>query len=148
MNEATHAAGGVLPEEIAEHFRKRYQRILVRGDKECPPPSPTAPRGKRGRVAKTKSRNLLERLRDFETETLRFMTDPFAPFTNNRGENDIRMTKVQQKISGCFRSFAGAQVSCRVRSYLSTCAKHGLPPTHALNILFSGGLPDFITDLL
>lgn len=72
------------------------------------------------------------------------MTDKLVPFTNNQGENDLRMTKVQQKISGCFRSFQGAQIFCRVRSYLSTCRKHGLCATEALKILFSGHLPDFI----
>ena len=75
------------------------------------------------------------------------MTDKSVPFTNNQSENDIRMTKVQQKISGCFRSFEGAQIFCRVRSYLSTCAKHNLSPTEALQILFSGHLPDFIAKL-
>ena len=90
---------------------------------------------------------MLERLREFETETLRFMTNKIVPFTNNQGENDIRMTKVQQKISGCFRSIEGAQIFCRVRSYLSTCRKHGLDPTKALDTLFSGRLPDFIAKL-
>jgi transposase len=146
INEATTETGGTLAEKISERFRQRYRRILARGDKECPPPLPQP--GKRGRIAKTKSRNLLERLRDFEAETLCFMTDPLAPFSNNRGENDIRMTKVQQKISGCFRSFEGAEIFCRIRSYLSTCAKQGFSPTDALTILFSGGLPEFITDLL
>ena len=75
------------------------------------------------------------------------MTDKLVPFTNNQGENDIRMTKVQQKISGCFRSFQGAQIFCRVRSYLSTCRKHNLAPTDALQTLFLGRLPDFIKQL-
>ena len=75
------------------------------------------------------------------------MTDPLVPFTNNQSENDIRMTKMQQKISGCFRSFEGARIFCRVRSYLSTCKKNGLTPTRALQILFEGHLPDFIEKL-
>lgn len=141
MNKATNQAGGCLSDAAANKFRSRYRNVLTRGDRECPPPEP---KHRPGRIAKTKSRNLLERLRNFETETLRFMTDPLVPFTNNRGENDIRMTKVQQKISGCFRSFEGAQIFCRVRSYLSTCRKHGMPPTEALYLLFSGKLPDFI----
>jgi transposase len=148
MNEATMKARRPLTEKAAHQFRSRYRNVLTRGDIECPPPIPEPGPRKRGRVTKTKSRNLLERLREFEIETLRFLTDPLVPFTNNQSENDIRMTKVQQKISGCFRSFEGAQIFCRVRSYLSTCRKHDLPPTAALQTLFSGHLPDFIANLL
>lgn len=147
INEGTSDAGGFLTEEVAQSFRSRYRNALTRGDDECPPPDPKDHTGKRGRIAKTKSRNLLERLRDFEIETLRFMTNLIVPFTNNQGENDIRMTKVQQKISGCFRSFEGAQIFCRVRGYLSTCKKQDIAPTEALQILFSGSLPDFILKL-
>lgn len=146
INTATIDAGGVLSIKAASAFRQRYRRLLDRADRECPPPQPKRD-GARGRPARSKSRNLLERLRNFETETLRFMTDPCVPFTNNLGENDLRMTKVQQKISGCFRSFEGAQFFCRIRSYLSSCRKHNLKPTEALNILFSGRLPDFIPPL-
>ena len=147
INKEVDKAGGLLREEAAAIFRLRYRAILADGDLECPAPEPNAGKGKRGRVARTKSRNLLERLRAFETETLRFMTDPLVPFTNNQGENDIRMTKVQQKIAGCFRSLEGAQIFCRVRSYLSTCRKHGVAATAALNTLFSGRLPDFLAKL-
>jgi len=86
----------------------------------------------------------VERLVDYEDETLRFLTDPNVPFTNNQGENDIRMTKVQQKISGCFRSMDGAKIFCRIRGFLVTCRKHGLSPAKALSDLFSGKLPDFV----
>lgn len=75
------------------------------------------------------------------------MTDELAPFTNNQGENDIWMTKVQKKISGCFRSFQGAQIFCRVRSYISTCRKHDIQPTDALRTLFTGRLPGFLARL-
>ena len=76
------------------------------------------------------------------------MSDAIVPFTNNLGENDIRMTKVQQKISGCFRSMDGALISCRIRGYLSTCRKNGVSATDALNMLFDGQLPSFIADTL
>lgn len=145
INEAVDTAGGRLTKRAAKKFRSRYRNILTRGDRECPAPSDV--NDKPGRIARSKSRNLLERLREFETETLRFMTDKRVPFTNNQGENDIRMTKVQQKISGCFRSFEGAQMFCRIRSYLSTCRKQGVAPTKALQLLFAGKLPDFIAKL-
>ena len=140
---ATKDAGGCLDPHIAKKFRSRYRNILTRGDRECPARPPQNGR----RVAQSKSRNLLDRLRNFETETLRFMTDPLVPFTNNQGENDLRMTKVQQKISGCFRSFEGAQYFCRIRSYISTCKKHHISPTEALQSLFDGRLPDIIARL-
>ena len=89
----------------------------------------------------------MERLRDFEKEILRFMEDPLTPFTNNQGENDLRMTKVQQKISGCFRSLEGAYMFCRIRSYLSTCRKNQISATDALHLLFQGKMPDFVLDL-
>jgi transposase len=137
-------AGGSVGEEAGQRFRRRYRDTLTQGDAECPPPKV---KDKVGRTRRSKSRNLLERLRAFETETLRFMADPRVPFTNNQGENDIRMTKVQQKISGCFRSFEGAQIFCRVRSYLSSCRKHNVAPTAALQNLFCGTLPDFLLKL-
>jgi transposase len=83
-------------------------------------------------------------LRDRADDVLRFMDDENIPFTNNQGENDLRMTKVQQKISGCFRSYEGALIFCRIRAYLITCRKHGLDATNALETLFRGSLPDFI----
>ncbi len=147
INEAVKAATGSLSKKDAESFRKRYRDILAEGDCECPRQISNKQTGKRCRVSQSKSRNLLERLRDYETDALRFMTDKQVPFTNNQGENDIRMTKVQRKISGCSRSMDGAKIFCRIRSYLSTCRKQGLPPTEALRILFDGQMPDFIAKL-
>ena len=92
-----------------------------------------------------RTRNLLNRLKNFENDTLRFMTTPIVPFTNNRAENDLRMTKVQQKISGCFRSLDGAKIFCRVRSYLLTCQENGVNSAEAMKLLFEGKSPDFIS---
>jgi len=130
---------------MSNAYRERYRKILKKGIIEMPAaekPTETGEKKKRGRPKKTKELNLLERLRDFENDVLRFMDVAYVPFTNNRGENDIRMTKVQQKISGCFKSIEGAKIFCRVRSYLLTCQKHGVSPTDALKTLFTGRLPD------
>jgi transposase len=147
INDAVDKAGGRLSPKDAEKFRSSYRSLLKRADKECPAPTPKVGSKKPGRIPKSKSRNLLERLVNFETETLRFMTDKSVPFTNNQGENDIRMTKVQQKISGCFRSMEGAKYFCRIRSYLSTCRKNDIKPTEALQLLFAGKLPKFLSKL-
>lgn len=143
MSHAKDLASGALAENDVVAFVTRYRNILDNADVECPAPEKKT-NGKRGRQARSKSRNLLERLRNFETETLRFLHNSIVPFTNNQGERDIRMTKVQQKISGCFRAMDGAKIFCRIRSYLSTCNKQGVGPTEALRSLFDGDLPDFI----
>jgi transposase len=89
-------------------------------------------------------RNLLGRLRDYEGDALIFMENEHVALTNNFGENDIRMTNVQPKISGCFRSIEGAKIFCRIRSYLSTCRKQGIKASHALDLVFNGKLPEFV----
>lgn len=146
INEAVNKTeNNVLKDKVAQKYRVRYKNIIKTGDNEMPPPLPDPNQVKqKKRIKKTKERNLLERLRDFEDDTLRFMIDSEVPFTNNRGENDIRMTKVQQKISGCFKSVEGAKIFCRVRSYLLTAQKHKITPTEALKTLFSGKLPDIL----
>jgi len=136
---------GVLDAVESKKYRKKYNNLIKQAEIECPEPErPPTKKGKRGRIKKSKSRNLLERLKDYEDDVLRFMENEHVPFTNNLGENDIRMTKVQQKISGCFRSLEGAHIFCRIRSYLSTCRKHGVKSSFALNLLFEGKLPDFL----
>jgi transposase len=146
INQAVDDAGGRLEPAESQRYRQKYRDLLEKAQTECPAPDESKKKNKRGRTKRSKARNLLERLIDFETETLRFMDDEQVPFTNNRGENDIRMTKVQQKISGCFRSTEGAAIFCRIRSYLSTCKKHGMRSTKALRLLFEGRLPDFMNE--
>jgi transposase len=141
---AVNSHPGALPDDQVADYQMRYRALLKTAESECPPPDPKKILGQRGRTKRSKSRNLLERLLKYETETLRFLTDPEVPFTNNQGENDIRMTKLHQKISGCFRSQEGADSFCRVRSYLSTCRKNNVSATQALSLLFEGKLPDFI----
>lgn len=79
---------------------------------------------------------LLHRLHYYREETLAFLKHPGVPFSNNLVEQDIRMFKVKQKISGCFRSFGGAKAFCRVRSFLATKVKRSQNPFHALTAVF------------
>ncbi len=74
------------------------------------------------------------------------MTEVAVPFTNNQGENDIRMTKVYQKISGCSRSMQGAEMFCLIRSYLSTCRKQHVSASLALELLYKSQLPDIFIE--
>lgn len=86
----------------------------------------------------SKARNLLERLRDRETEILRFTDDLAVPFTNNGSERDLRPVKTQLKISGCHRAATGAQAWLRVRGYISTVRKHGDDVLTALRDAITG----------
>lgn len=143
INKATNEAGNQLDKATSENYRKRYRQLLLEAELECPAPEEPAEK-KKGKTARSKARNLLERLRDFEEETLRFMDNGIVPFSNNQAENDLRMTKVHQKISGCFRAMEGAKVFCRIRSYLSTCMKQGVTASEGLRLLFQGTFPDFM----
>ena len=146
MNTAVDGAGGKLSREESETFRTTYRKIIEEGDAECPAPVRGEGEKKRGRLKRSKARNLLERLSNFESDVLRFMDTEIVPFTNNQGERDLRMTKVHQKISGCFRSSEGSRFFCRIRSYISTCKKHGVSANEALTLLFLGKDPDFMTE--
>ena len=144
INQVVLDAGGYLDGIAAAPYRRRYLTLLKEAEKECPAPDESQRKGRRGRLPRSKARNLLERLRNFEYDVLRFMENEEVPFSNNLAENDIRMTKVQQKISGCFRSWDGAKIFCRVRSYLSTCRKQGISASEGLRLLFDGKSPQFM----
>lgn len=122
-----------------EGLQKRYRNILTRGERELPP-IPAKQNGKRGRVAKSDAHNLWERLKDHESAVLLFARDSNVPFTNNRAERDLRMTKVKQKVSGCFRKAEFAQAYCRISSYLQTMANQGYNPLVAIQMALSGQL--------
>ena len=146
INNAVHDAGGCLDFLESEAYRLRYRALLDEAEAECPPPDESQRNGRRGRLARSKARSLLERLRGYECDVLRFMVEKEVPFSNNQAENDLRMTKVQQKISGCFRSWEGAKIFCRIRSYLSTCRKQGVTASEGLRLLFEGKFPAFMQE--
>jgi transposase len=125
VEEAWNQGKNRLPDAILQRFRKRYLLIIRQGYAIQPPPKKRRP-GQRGKIGQTPGKNLLDRLKDHADEVLAFMYDFFVPFTNNLAERDLRMVKVKLKISGCFRTHFGAQIFCRIRSYLSTIRKQGL----------------------
>jgi hypothetical protein len=126
-----------LTDREYKNLQKRYRNILTRGEKELPP-IPPKQNGKRGRVAKSDAHNLWERLKKHETAVLLFARNPNVPFTNNRAERDLRMSKVKQKVSGCFRTKKYAEAYCRISSYLQTMANKGYNPLVAIQMAFSG----------
>jgi hypothetical protein len=138
--EARQAGETELPADCLERIHQIYDALVWLGLEENPLPIVHSPPGKRGRRKKTKARNLVERFEQHKTAILRFIHDFKVPFDNNLAERDIRMMKVQQKISGCFRSWDGAQQFCRLRGYISTVRKQGLSVWEALGSLFEGDL--------
>ncbi len=114
----------------------RYDQIIAKGRATNPPPARRP--GHRGRIKQPPAANLLERLDARRGAVCRFLVDLRVPFSNNQAERDIRMVKLAQKISGCWRTLPGAQAFLLLRSYISTGRKHGMNPLVILRRLFEG----------
>ena len=127
-------------------MRKRYRTILAQGGKELPE-IPPRPKRKRGRIAKSDAQNLHERLVKHEESVPRFIWDPDVSFTNNKGEQKIRMAKVKIKVSGFFRTRLCAEARRRITSYLSSMAALGYNPLVAIRIAFAGNAAEMINDV-
>ena len=123
-----------LSNEIRDKIIKEYEKITSKAIKEYPPPKKS---NKRGRPKQEKGKNLLDRLIKHQTETLRFIDDFRVPFTNNLAERDLRMIKVKQKISGTFASFKGAELFCRIKSFIATLKKNSLSVLDGLRDSFT-----------
>lgn len=138
VDETKETSDSLTAEQIND-FETMYDNIIKMGLKENPPPLgfDTQPK-KRGRKKQTKPKNLLDRFVGYKGDILRFMHDFDVPFENNQAERDVRMMKVQQKISGTFRSVQGARSFCRIRSYISTVKKNKLSVIDAILAVFDG----------
>jgi len=135
VTEAQGAGQTALPAAQCAGYEATYTQCLTDGLRANPPPPPT---GKQGRPKRTKAGNLLNRLETHRGAIFAFLYDFRVPFDNNQAERDLRMLKVQQKVSGCFRSAAGADHFCRIRGYLSCLRKQGQSILAGLTSLFTG----------
>ncbi|HJH30273.1 MAG TPA: IS66 family transposase [Methanosarcinaceae archaeon] len=138
VDETKETSDSLTAEQIND-FEMMYDDIIKKGLEENPPPLDldTKPK-KRGRKKQTKPKNLLDRFVKYKGDILRFMYDFDVPFDNNQAERDIRMTKVQQKISGTFRSIQGARNFCRIRGYIATMKKNKISVMDAIEAVFNG----------
>jgi transposase len=118
------------------YWSQKYDRLMQQG--LCRHPVTAQSKRKRGVLKKSKTQNLIERFGNYKEQVLAFAKDFVVPFGNNIAEQAIRMMKVKQKISGCFRSEQGAHDFAAIRSYISTMKKQGIPIMQALTAAIQG----------
>ncbi len=135
--EQGHSHRGLSAGTLSE-WRERYANLIAQGLAANPPPEGGWPKNSRGLPKQSKAKNLVDRLHARWRKVLAFAYDFKVPFDNNQAERDLRMIKVQQKVSGSFRSAAGASWFCRIRSYISTLRKQGQSAFKALKQTFMG----------
>lgn len=136
VNMAKEGGATALSKGQLQYWSHKYDRLMQEG--LCCHPLAKKPKGKRGVVKKSKTQNLIERFVNYKEQILAFAKDFMVPFGNNLAEQAIRMMKVKQKISGCFRSVQGAKDFADIRSYISTMKKQGVPVMQALAAAIRG----------
>lgn len=114
-----------MAESDIKAYDEKYKIIIAQGKEEDTEKCSVKISKRTGKPVKSDALRLLQKLEKYDIETLSFMYDFNIPFDNNLAERDIRMVKLRQKISGCFRGEEGGNWFCRIRSYISTCNKNG-----------------------
>jgi hypothetical protein len=138
ISEIFHQKEELVPDILIKYLNEEYSNLILEGLHANPPPIPIP--GKKGKRKQPHSRNLLERMQEYQNEILLFIKNPLVPFDNNLAERDIRMPKLKMKISGLFRSENGAKAFSNIRSYVSTMKKNNISIIDGL-IMAANGKP-------